>query len=108
MTINEYQEKAHAFAKYEDDFYPVFGLAEEAGEVCGKIAKHLRKRGKINWDRDPELVASVKKELGDVCWMVAEVATAYGFKLEDIMASNIAKLDDRLKRGVIIGEGDNR
>lgn len=43
MTINEYQKKAHEFAKYgEDTMYPVLGLAEEAGEVAGKYAKLIR------------------------------------------------------------------
>jgi NTP pyrophosphatase (non-canonical NTP hydrolase) len=108
MTINEYQEKAHSFSRYEDELYPVLGLAEEAGEVAGKVAKYLRKTGRLNWDCDAALSAAVKKELGDVCWMVAEVATVYGFKLEDVMRENIDKLTDRQTRGVIVGEGDNR
>jgi NTP pyrophosphatase (non-canonical NTP hydrolase) len=108
MTINEYQKVAHDFAKYEDELYPVLGLAEEAGEVAGKVAKYLRKTGRLNWDCDAALSAAVKKELGDVCWMVAEVATVYGLKLEDVMRENIAKLTDRKARGVIVGEGDNR
>ena len=108
MTINEYQKLAHSFAKYGDELYPVLGLAEEAGEVAGKVAKHLRAKGKLNWDSDPELTKSISKELGDVLWMVAEIATVYGLELEDVMNENIAKLTDRRTRGVINGSGDNR
>ena len=40
MNASEYQVKAHDFASYgENPMYPALGLAEEAGEVCGKIAK---------------------------------------------------------------------
>lgn len=109
MYINEYQRKAHSFAEYKDDMYPVLGLAEESGEVCGKIAKHLRANGRINWDApDTDLASKVRKELGDVAWFVAELCTIYGWDLEDILAENIRKLEDRMSRGVIIGEGDNR
>jgi len=50
----------------------------------------------------------LKKELGDVMWMVAAIATLEELDLSDIMKSNIDKLADRLDRGVIVGEGDNR
>lgn len=108
MTINEYQKLAHSFAKYGDELYPVLGLAEEAGEVAGKVAKHLRAKGKLNWDSDPELTKAISKELGDCLWMAAEIATVYGLELEDVMKENIAKLTDRKTRGVINGSGDNR
>lgn len=109
MTNNEYQKAAHSFAKYKESLYPVLGLAEEAGEVAGKIAKHLRKVGKVNWDApDAQHAPSVRKELGDVLWFVAEIATVYGWTLDEIMAENIAKLSDRDARGVIVGEGDDR
>ena len=108
MTINEYQKKAHSFASYQDELYPVLGLAEEAGEVAGKVAKYLRQKGRLNWDSDTELMLKVAKELGDVVWMVAEVATVYGLELEKILDLNIAKLTDRKNRNVIVGEGDNR
>lgn len=109
MYINEYQKKAHSFAEYKDEMYPVLGLAEEAGEVCGKIAKHLRANGRVNcYKSDTDLASKVRKELGDVAWFVAELCTVYGWDLEDILVDNIRKLEDRMSRGVIIGEGDNR
>lgn len=106
MKINEYQTKAHTFAKYEENWmYPVLGLAEEAGEVTGKFAKALRDN---NGFIDDERKSAIEKELGDVCWMVAEICTNMHISLESVMKKNLEKLTDRKKRGVIAGSGDNR
>lgn len=120
MTPNEYQKKAHETASYpenivyntEDDLiaemkwiYPALGLAEEAGEVSGKFAKMVR---------DNECLMSeakrieIIKELGDVCWFVAELSTVLGVDLEEVMQRNLDKLASRKERGVIHGSGDNR
>ena len=122
MTPNEYQEKAHTFSCYEkpisyecigdqmityelDYTYPALGLAEEAGEVAGKFAKAVRDDcGRITSERRE----AIKKELGDVCWFVAELSTLLGFKLEEVMQHNIDKLTDRKNRNVIRGSGDER
>lgn len=100
--FNEYQERAHSFAKYGDrEMYPVLALAEEAGEVVGKFAKALRKGVEV--DRD-----AVAKELGDVLWNLSEIATLLDLDLEGIAIGNVEKLEDREARGVVVGEGDNR
>lgn len=110
LTINEYQKEAHKTACYlgleEKDYrYPVMGLAEEAGEVCGKFAKAVRDaNGIIDGDRRE----AIKKELGDVCWFVAEISTLLDFTLEEVMQGNIDKLIDRKARGVLQGSGDDR
>lgn len=121
MTLLEYQDQAHIFATYGDNtMYPLLGLAEEAGEVCGKVAKYIRKHegaepciatdDMIESDRTDclEFKEVITKELGDVLWMLSEVAVSYGISLDDIAKTNISKLYDRRNRGVIIGEGDNR
>ena len=123
MNALEYQNKAHDFASYGDNaMYPVLGLAEEAGEVCGKIAKFIRKHGgtepmtaryelenKVTvTDDELKFRNDISKELGDAMWMIAELCTVYGLDLGEVMAENIEKLEDRLNRGVIVGEGDNR
>lgn len=127
MTGTEYQQAAHKFATYgHNPFYPICGLCEECGEVHGKFAKFIRKHDGCEPERDldfakehrllneqqvadnVEFRENLKKELGDVMWMVAEIAHNYQMDLSDIMASNIAKLTDRKNRGVIVGEGDNR
>jgi len=119
MTPQEYQEKAHAFARYGNNInYPLLGLAEECGEVAGKVAKFIRKHegvdpfeagGWVSMANDRlQFNADLAKELGDVLWMVAEIATAFDLSLDEIMQTNIDKLTDRNNRGVIVGEGDNR
>lgn len=119
MTPNEYQKAAHSFASSGDNIaYPFAGLAEEAGEVNGKFAKFIRKHDGINplmaegWTSMQEdcekFKDDISKELGDVMWMVAEIATQFHLSLEYILEKNIEKLSDRLDRGVIIGEGDDR
>lgn len=119
MSPNDYQKKAFSFATYGDNAtYAYAGLAEEAGEVLGKFAKFIRKHDGIepynakSWetfkDDLEEYRKALKKELGDVLWMVAAIATHEGLELGDIMDDNIKKLEDRLARGTIVGEGDNR
>ena len=110
MTAETFQIKAHEFADYlgaeEKDFrYPVMGLAEEAGEVSGKFAKAIRDdNGVITKERRE----AIKKELGDVLWFVAEIATLLNYSIEDIMESNIEKLTSRKLRNKIHGSGDDR
>lgn len=105
MTGKSYQKEAHKFADYSDVVYPVLGLGEEAGEVIGKFAK-------ISRDQEGEItqqnIEDIKKELGDVCWMVAELCTLLDLDLDDVLEANIAKLTSRRERGVIHGSGDNR
>ncbi len=109
MDFNDYQIKSRKTAKYpaigHPLIYPVLGLVNEAGEVAGKIKKVFRdKDGQIS----EETRQALKAELGDVLWYIAQVATELDLSLEEIAESNIAKLYDRLERGKIQGEGDNR
>lgn len=114
LSIKEYQTKAHETADYPipvcegnymDWDYPAHALAEEAGEVAGKFAKAVRdEEGYISDERKEAIV----KELGDVCWFVAELCTCLEVSLEDVMQKNLDKLASRKARGVIHGEGDDR
>ena len=121
MNASEYQVKAHDFASYgENPMYPALGLSEEAGEVCGKIAKFIRKHEGIDpmtaryelenkvtvTDDELKFRNDLSKELGDAMWMIAELCTVYGLDLGEVMAENIEKLADRKDKGLIIGEGD--
>lgn len=110
LEINEYQKRAHETADYlgmeiGDYRYPVMGLAEEAGEVSGKFAKAVRDANGII---DGERREAIKKELGDVCWFVAEISTLLGLSLEEVMQGNLDKLASRKQRGVLHGSGDDR
>lgn len=119
MTNECYQKKAHSFASYGGNrMYPYAGLAEEAGEVLGKLAKYIREhdgicphgrsRGDVPRKFRTQFRGDIRKELGDVLWMVAEIATVNRLRISDIMDANIAKLADRKRRGVINGSGDDR
>jgi NTP pyrophosphatase (non-canonical NTP hydrolase) len=80
-------------------------LAEEAGEVAGKFAKAIRdSAGKV----DEERKAAIVKELGDVMWFVAELATCLEVDLDLVAEMNLQKLASRKERGVICGSGDDR
>ena len=119
MNASEYQVKAHDFASYgENPMYPALGLSEEAGEVCGKIAKFIRHNNGMT-PQDAEKSSSplmrdevakfrtaLMSELSDVMWMVAEIATLNGLGLDEIMEYNIVKLTERRSKGLIDGSGD--
>ncbi len=109
MNFTDYQNKARATAKYpvigHGVIYPTLGLVNEAGEVAGKIKKVFRdKDGEIS----TETREALKAELGDVLWYISQVATELELSLDEIAEANIAKLLDRLERGKIKGDGDNR
>ena len=109
MNLDEYQEQARDTARYpvigHPVIYPSLGLTNEAGEVAGKIKKIFRdKHGVI----DQGDVQALKSELGDVLWYLAQVASELELSLDDIAVHNIEKLRDRLSRGKIHGDGDER
>lgn len=85
--------------------YPTLGLANEAGEVAGKIKKIFRdKEGKIG-DAERE---ALKQELGDVLWYFAQICTELGLSMSDVAEANLKKLASRQQRGTLYGEGDTR
>ncbi len=109
MTFEEYQKKSKKTALYPDKgnnyIYPVLGLNGEAGEVAEKFKKIIRdKEGKIS-EKDRE---EITKELGDVLWYIAQIASELNLSLDEIAKNNIIKLQDRMERGVLGGSGDNR
>ena len=53
-------------------------------------------------------VEQISKELGDVLWYVAMLAVEFNIALSSVAEDNLAKLQDRMDRGVLKGSGDNR
>lgn len=113
MEINDYQKKSRETAAYprmgNNFIYPVLGLAGETGEVVEKIKKLMRNDGV----ETPDTVSPLKrdeivKEMGDVLWYLAQLATELGVELNTVAEKNIEKLASRKERGVIASEGDNR
>lgn len=102
INFEEYQKKAWdtALETAKNPAYMVSNLASEAGEVAGKYAK---------WVRDGVLdEEGLQKEMGDVLWQVAGLATVMGWSLSDLASKNLQKLADRQARLTISGSGDNR
>ncbi len=108
MTFDFYEKKALETAVYgagNEIIYPALGLANEAGEVLGKIKKVLRdNNGEFSGDKKKQIA----DEVGDVLWYIAAMANDLGISMEEIALSNLVKLKDRQERNVIQGSGDNR
>ncbi len=106
MTINEYQKLAMttlnpALSEKDVLINGVMGLCGESGEAIDIVKKWLAQGHAL----DKEKLA---KELGDICWYLAETATALGLDLEDIMAGNIEKLKKRYPEGFAAEKSINR
>ena len=108
MDLSEYQRQSRRTAEYPREAwlaYPALGLAGEAGEVAEHAKKAIRDdEGKVSDERK----AAMAKELGDVLWYVAQLATELGLDLDEIAGQNLEKLLSRQARGVLSGSGDDR
>jgi len=109
MDLSKYQKEARKSALYrklgEDFIYPTLGLAGEAGEVVENVKKFVRDdRRKLTKSRRE----SLKTEMGDLLWYLANLAAEFKIDLNDIAENNLKKLASRRKRGKIQGDGDNR
>lgn len=109
MNFEEYQKKSKETAIYPDVgnniAYPTLGLSGEAGEISNKVKKIFRDDGGVISDVHRE---DLTKELGDVLWYVAQLASELNLDLEEIAEKNIERLFSRKERGVLAGSGDNR
>jgi NTP pyrophosphatase (non-canonical NTP hydrolase) len=108
MELSEYQRLSRRTAEYPREAwlaYPALGLAGEAGEVAEHAKKAIRDdRGEVTGERR----AAMSKELGDVLWYVAQLASELGLDLEEIARGNLEKLLSRQQRGMLSGSGDER
>ena len=106
MNFNDYQDQASKTAIYKHEIiYPALGLANEAGEVLGKIKKVLRDN---DGDFTPEKREEIGEEIGDVLWYISALARDLDLCLNGLAQRNLNKLNSRLSRGVLGGSGDNR
>lgn len=110
MTLSRYQELSRRTAVYPGVgkgslVYPTLGLVGEAGEIAEKVKKILRdQKGAVNDQNREDLL----KEIGDVLWYVAALASELQVDLQVIALLNLSKLDGRKNRGVLGGSGDDR
>lgn len=105
MTLNEYQAAAQrtsntkgAASKIENGLLGLFGEGGECADVYKKYMFQMHE-----FDR-----GHMVKELGDVLWYVAEIATGLGMKLEDVARMNIDKLLARYPDGFDADKSMNR
>ena len=97
MTLDDYQSAASRttnpkLSDKERLLDATAGLAEEAGEIIGVVRKHAFLSHPLNRDK-------LQTELGDALWCVAIAAQSAGLSLEQVAATNIAKLRARYPAG---------
>lgn len=89
-----YQEQSKKYDKSNgESWYYALGLAGETGEVVELIKKAHRK---FPYTR-PLMPLSLRDELGDVLWYIANLARHHGLSLRDIAMLNLQKLEARYK-----------
>ena len=99
-TYKKWTRTTAMYPKEKEEEYLMIGLANEVGEVLGKYKKQVR--------GDGDKYKEIRSELGDVCWYLARLFDMYDITLVEALHENYIKLTDRMERGVIKGDGDNR
>lgn len=117
MELNEYQRRALSTCtpSCKNFAYNALNLVGEVGELFSKVAKMIRKydadiiANQLQmYEKADEVKPELMKEAGDILWQLSTLCFVMGWPLEDVAQQNLDKLADRAKRGVIVGEGDNR
>lgn len=134
MDIDNYQKQAAETALYphrkefEGLLYTVMGLVGECGEIAGKVSKIMRGDTKTRipdcvsfGSGDPEeeqvlwemhqrdhAYALIANEAGDVAWFLVMLIDELGYAPSQVLLENLKKLEDRKRRSVIHGSGDDR
>jgi len=93
MTTQEYQKQAErTLAKCEtgllDDFHMITGMQTEAAEISDVYKKHIAYGKPLDF-------VNIKEEIGDIMWYIANMCNMHGWRLSEIMATNIEKLKAR-------------
>jgi len=102
MNFNKYQEEAlKTRLPTAGEAYTLLGIAGEVGELLSLVAKGIRDEVAIDEDK-------MKKELGDILWFIAAIASDLEIKLDDVAKANIEKLAKRKENNTITGSGDDR
>jgi NTP pyrophosphatase (non-canonical NTP hydrolase) len=95
MTAKEYQKHVkRTDALLPDNYHSMgaihmlMGMTTEIGELMDPYKKNLAYEKPIDW-------VNVKEEIGDLMWYVANFCNLNGFDLEEIMETNVKKLQER-------------
>ena len=82
-----------------------FGLTAEAGEFT-EVVKKIILQGK---PYNEENVFHMKRELGDICWYIAQACMALDTSFDEIMETNVDKLKARYPGGEFdVHKSENR
>jgi len=111
MDFNEYQKKSRKHAFYPNQNTPeafrylIYGITGEAGELAEHFKHALRDEGdRLSEERKIKIV----KELSDILWYLANICSELGVDFSEIPEVGLKKIEGRLKRGTLSGEGDTR
>jgi len=96
MDLKEYQEFCRKTAiEFEDKDKEIFtwglGISGEAGDVAGCIKKTV--------SHNDDQRAGIKENLGDTLWYIAMICNYYNWRLEEVLAENIEKLERKFPKG---------
>ena len=80
------------------------GISAEGGEFA-EIVKKCIFQGK---PMDDEAQYHMKRELGDIMWYIAQACIALSISLEDVLDTNIQKLEARYPDGFEAFRSENR
>jgi len=104
QTYQEFTRTTAIYPKDKNIEYLILGLASESGEVAGVLKKYIR-----DGFSKEELREKLIAECGDIFWYLARICDeVLEIDMEEVMKVNQAKLEDRKKRDVLKGSGDNR
>ena len=82
-----------------------FGISAEAGEFTEVIKKILLQGKSYNEDN----VFHLKRELGDICWYIAQACMALDTTFEEVLQMNYEKLSARYPEGTFdVFRSENR
>lgn len=93
MNIKTYQQKSARTCAtlgdlFQDSLHMVLGMHTESAEIADVYKKALAYKNPVDF-------VNVKEELGDLMWYIANMCNIHGWNLEDILDTNITKLEAR-------------
>ena len=101
-TYKKFTQDTAQYPKEREMDYLMIGLANEVGELLGKYKKMIR------GDETKQSFAGWVGELGDIMWYFVRICDVLDVTLYEVMVQNVDKLNKRMKRNIIKGDGDDR
>lgn len=108
ITPEEYQDRLIVISKKFSDNGVIkaiascaLGLSGEAGEVSEILKRYFRE------GKEPHK-EELTRELGDVVAYVVLLGVSFGIDFEDVLLTNIRKLEARENNGTLEGSGSDR